>query len=184
MAKDVVFRTEFPWKSVSNTIVFCLVTCIVTASVFALPAVTLSGASGPPTTKMKVAGSGFPGSSLIDVYFDTTDMVLTVTNPKGAFSNLVLQVPAAALPGIHWITAVVRNSGLAAQKSFTVQTDWPQAGFTAKNRRSNPYENMLSPSTVGSIDLDWTFQTGETLIAPSQGVIVNGVLYVTSHDNN
>ena len=99
---------------------------------------------------------------LIDVYIDTTDVAVTIAT-AGAFS-IVVQIPAAAIPGNHFVTAVVRTSGIGSQKAFLVQTNWAQQGFTAKGKRSNPYENVLSPSNVGLIDLDWSFTTGGTII--------------------
>jgi hypothetical protein len=139
------------------------------------PAVSLSVTSGPPTTNLKISATGFPPGVLIDVYFDVTDMALRVAGPKGGFST-VLQVPAATQPGTHWVTAEVRTTGVAAQQSFLVSTNWAQQGFTAKGKRYNPYENVLSPSNVGSIDRDWSFTTGGSVY--SSPVVANGIVYV------
>src|ERR1019366_4320747 len=57
------------------------------------PAVTLSVKAGPPTTNLSVSGSGFPASTAIDIYFDTTDLALTVTNSSGSFSGIKILVP-------------------------------------------------------------------------------------------
>jgi outer membrane protein assembly factor BamB len=157
--------------------------CLLTAAAFAAtPSIKLSKTSGPPTTNITVSGSGFAASSLIDIYFDTTDMVLVVSSTTGTFSKIPLQVPAAAQPGTHWVTAGVRATGSAAQKSFLVRTNWTEFGFTSKNKRSNPYENALNPSTVGSIDLDWSFTTGAAV--ESSPAVANGVVYVGSYDGN
>lgn len=53
----------------------------------------------------------------MDVYFDTTDLVLVVANGQGRFSA-EMKVPASALPGVHWVTAVGRTSSKVAQKPF------------------------------------------------------------------
>ena len=137
--------------------VLCAAACLLTAAALGAPNVSLSKVTGPPTTALTVSGTAFGASHLIDLYFDTGDVALVVSSPTGTFSQIALQVPAAAVPGTHWVTAVVRVSGLAAQTSFLVQTDWTEFGFTPKGKRNNPYENVLNPSTVGSIDLDWTF---------------------------
>src|SRR5271165_6949544 len=92
----------------------CALACLLMDVALAAPSVKLSKTSGAPTTNITVSGSGFSASSLIDIYFDTTDMVLAVSSSTGVFSNIALQVPAAAQPGTHWVTAVVRSSGSAA----------------------------------------------------------------------
>jgi hypothetical protein len=92
------------WKAAALFVIICLFA----AAVFATPAVKLSTASGSPTTKLTISGSGFPASRLVDLYFDTTDLALVVSSATGTFSNIALQVPAAAQPGTHWVTAVVR----------------------------------------------------------------------------
>ena len=155
---------------------------LLTGTVLAAPSLTLSKTSGPPTTALTVSGSGFAASSLIDIYFDLTDTALVLSSSTGTFSNIALQVPAAAQPGTHWVTAVVRNSASAAQMSFLVQTNWVERGFGPQNRRSNPYENVLNPSTVASIDVDWSFATGN--VVTSSPAVAKGVVYVGSIDHN
>jgi len=66
---------------------------------FAQPAVTLSVESGTPTTRLQISGSGFPASTAVAIYFDTTELALTTTGSTGAFSGIEIQVPASALPG-------------------------------------------------------------------------------------
>jgi outer membrane protein assembly factor BamB len=182
MNLDLIFPTKSLRRAVWKPAVLCLLTCLLTAAVFATPAVKLSTVSGPPTTNVTISGSGFPASRLIDLYFDTTDMVLVVSSATGTFSNVRFQVPAKAQPGTHWVTAAVRASGLAAQKSFLVRTNWEQRGFTPNHKGLNPYENVLNPSNVGSLDLHWSFPTeGPVLSSPA---VANGVVYVGSTDRN
>jgi hypothetical protein len=54
-------------------------------------------------------------------------------------------------PGMsRWIGRnVQRVGGAAAQKAFLVRTDWAQFRFSLKHKGLNPYENVLSPATVG-----------------------------------
>jgi outer membrane protein assembly factor BamB len=158
----------------------CMFACMLTSAAFGAAAVTISTASGPPTTKLTVSGSGFAAGRLIDIYFDTTDEVLTVSSSTGTFTKIALQVPAAALPGTHWVTATVRATGVAAQASFLVQTNWAERGFTGTSKRTNPYENVLSPSTVGSIDMDWSFPSG--VAGFSSPAVANGVVYIGSNN--
>lgn len=122
----------------------------------AVPAVSASPRFNPPSTSTNASGTGFGATEAVDLYFDTTDEALVVTNASGAFASTALAVPAAAPPGTHWITAVGRHSGLAAQVSFTVRTDWAQQGYGAANKAFNPYENVLSPQNVAALGQVWS----------------------------
>jgi hypothetical protein len=126
---------------------------------FSQPAVSLSPSGGPPTTKLLVSGSHFSPFAAIDIYFDTADQALAIADGSGSFSHIAIQVPASALPGQHWVTAVQRSGAIGAQALFRVNTNWSQFRFTPRHNGLNPYENVLSPSTVGSIDLHWSFTT-------------------------
>src|SRR5580704_7163863 len=97
---------------------------------------------GHPSTAAKVGGGGFAKSEAVDIYFDTTDEALAVTNDKGKFTAVPLTVPAGATPGTHWVTAIGRKDGVAAQTKFTVQTDWVEHGFGSDGKRTNLYENV------------------------------------------
>src|SRR5262245_64869942 len=81
------------------------------ATVTAAPRVRLSSHSGPPTSTLRVSGTGFGAHRAVDIFFDTTDEALAATNGKGAFSRITIRVPASAVPGKHHITAVQRHSG-------------------------------------------------------------------------
>ena len=148
------------------------------------PKLTLGTKSGPPTTTVLVSGSGLPAEAAVDLYFDSADLALAVTNSTGAFSKIAIEVPASALPGTHYVTAVARSNGEAAQTTFSVQTNWAEEGFTPKGKRSNPYENLLSPSTVGAIDLHWSYPTGGAVISSPAIANKGGVVYVGSLDDN
>src|SRR5580704_16961584 len=97
-----------------------------TGIIFAQPALNVSPISGPPTDQANVDGTGFGASEAVDIYFDRTDAALATTAASGAFTGIRLNIPATALPGMHWITGVGRQSGLAAQASFLVRADWTQ----------------------------------------------------------
>src|SRR5208283_1569616 len=127
---------------------------------FGQPKVTVSPKSNPPTTNVLVSGSGFSPYAAIDIYFDTTDEALASANASGAFSKISIPVPASAVPGTHWVTAVQRSNNESAQTPFRVNTNWAEFGFTPNGKRFNPYENVLSPSTVSAIDLLWSYTTG------------------------
>jgi hypothetical protein len=143
------------------------------------PAVTLSPTVGPPTSTVGVSGTTFGSTEAVDVYFDTIDEALAATTVQGAFA-IRIQVPGAAVPGTHWVTAVGRHSGLSAQAAFLVQTDWAQFHNNSRRTGSNPYENVLSPANVANLDVDWSAATGDIVF--SSPAVANGVVYVGSFD--
>lgn len=144
---------------------------------------TLSPNSGPPASTFQVSAGGFPDDTAVDIYFDTTDMALAVTGGTGGFSGIAIKVPASAVPGTHWVTAVARGTtGKAAQAAFNVQTNWPEFPYSVLRKGFNPYENVLSPTTVGSIDVDWFYTTGGPVA--SSPAVVNGIVYFGSGDDN
>ena len=49
----------------------------------AAPSITLSKKSGPPTSQILVSGRGFEPNVGVDIYFDTRDEALVVTNNQG-----------------------------------------------------------------------------------------------------
>jgi len=97
-------------------------TCVVlfapaASAMAATPALTLTPGFGPPGVSVTVKGSGFGATEAVDVYFDSTDMVVAATSSTGA-SSTSFTVPAATPTGTHWVSAVGRASGLSAQHSF------------------------------------------------------------------
>jgi outer membrane protein assembly factor BamB len=89
-------------------------------------------------------------------------------------------VPSAALPGTHYITAIGRHTGDAAQAAFTVSTNWPKFAGGVHNQSLNAYENVLSPSMVSGLDVLWTAPTGS--LVQSSPAYFSGRLYVGSRD--
>jgi len=153
-----------------------------TAAVTAAPSVRLSRDSGPPTSRVRVSGTGFGAHRAVDIYFDTTDKAQVTTNGNGAFSGIPVTVPASAVPGTHHITAVQRHSSRRAQARFLVNTNWDQFRHTPSHTGVNRYENVLSPSNVAGLGLDWRFRTRG--IVNSSPSVVNGVVYIGSDDRN
>ena len=133
---------------------------LLSALCFAQPTLTLSVKSWPPTTNLNVSGSGFPAFALIDIHFDTTDLALVNANGSGGFSKIHILVPAAALPGKHWVSAEERSTETGAQMPFTVYTNWAQFHFAPNHSGLNPYENVLSATTAGNLGLRWSYTPG------------------------
>ncbi len=142
---------------------------------------------GPPTSQAEVVGNGFDPNATLDLYFDSTDVGLVVTDNEGSFglalkaptlrqSGGAILIPKDAVPGTHTITAVERITQLQAQVAFTVRSDWPQFQFEPDHTGLNPYENVLSTDNVGNLTLRWL---GIGIGIP---VVADGVLYVADFD--
>ena len=149
----------------------------------ALTVVHVSPKTDHPTATGKVEGSGFAADEAVDVYWDTTDILLAVTNSSGSFSWHTFQVPANATPGQHWVTAIGRTSGDAAQVAFSVSTTWAEHGFTPRGRRNNSWENVISAANVNTLDVAWTVQTDPSIYS-SSAAYCKGVVYIGSLDGN
>ncbi len=143
---------------------------------------------GPPTTQAEVVGNGFDPNATLDLYFDSTDVGLVVTDNEGSFglalkaptirqNGLTIQIPNDAVPGTHSITAVERITQLQAQVPFTVRTDWAQYHFGPDHAGYNPYENVLSPETVGNLTIRWKYTLGgQVFTSPT---VANGIVYAS-----
>jgi outer membrane protein assembly factor BamB len=180
------------YRSLTLTLLLLLTACLLGSTMATaeenlatIPAIVINPTVGPPTTKVSVSGIGFDPYAAVDIYFDLTDMALTVTNGAGAFGGgsilggIAIQVPASAVPGTHWITAVERYGIKAAQKPFIVRTDWAQFHFSPDHKGVNPFENLLSPATVVSLGEKWNDLAGEQSDSPA---VVNGVVYLGASD--
>src|SRR5207302_711527 len=110
-------------------------------------AVTLSRNAAPPTASVDVGGSAFGATELVDVYLDATDLAVGSTDGAGSFSGVTITIPAAAVPGTHWVSLVGRRTGLSAQKALLVRTNWSQFRNEVRHRALNTVENVLSPAT-------------------------------------
>jgi outer membrane protein assembly factor BamB len=117
--------------------------------------VKLAPAAAHPEAAVAVSGAHFADSEAIDVYVDAVDTLLVVSTSTGTFSGTVT-VPAAAGPGKHYITAIGRRSGAAAQGALTVTTPWVEYGFGAKHLGWNPYENTIDSDNVAQLGLLWS----------------------------
>jgi outer membrane protein assembly factor BamB len=161
---------------------FLLVACLLLCGIAgAAPSITLSKKSGPPTSGILVSGRGFRPNVGVDIYFDTKDRALIVTNGEGEFENVRIHVPRSARPGKHWVTALERNNDKGAQKPFLVQTNWSQFRFGPQRDGFNPFENVLNPDTVPSLRVKWVYHTGSFNGVCGAPVVVDGMVYVHSY---
>jgi outer membrane protein assembly factor BamB len=161
---------------------FLFVTCLLLCGgASAAPSITLSKKSGPPTSKILVSGRGFEANVGVDIFFDTKDKALVVTNGQGEFHDAGIHAPRSARPGKHWVTSLERNNDKGAQQPFLVRTDWSEFHFDADGTRLNPYENVLNPSTVSGLGLQWSYST--LYYQDSSMAIADGVVYVGPKDS-
>jgi outer membrane protein assembly factor BamB len=146
----------------------------------AQPVVTVSPTSGEPTEKTTVSGTGFGASETVDIYFDTADLALAITDRSGSFSGIQLTVPGSAVPGKHTITGVGRNSGLSSQTNSLVRVNWAEFRRNHFHTGYNPREHVLNVGNVGSMQLLWSADIGDDYA--SSPAVANGVVYVGSRD--
>jgi hypothetical protein len=139
------------------------------------PGALVSPTTGSPTTTVTVTGSGFDKFSSIDVYFDSTDLALGVTNGSGVVS-VELTLPSSATAGVHWITLDERATHEAGQVAVTVNTNWLMQGFNGYNRGFNPYEGSITRSNVNTLELAW--QVTVPSANPAAMIEADGNLYV------
>ncbi len=145
---------------------------------YSQPAISVSRASGPPTTSLRISGSGFAPNSDIDVYFDTQDQAFAKADGWGSFSQITIQAPASALSGTHWVSAVDGRGQTGAQVQFTVQADWNE--FHRRNMlRYNPYENVLNIGNAGKLRVKWHYSQGWPIA--SAPAVAAGTLYIASY---
>ena len=114
---------------------------------------TPSPAVGPPTSATAAIGEGIAPGERVVLGFDRRSVGTTRAGLYETFSEEV-NVPVEATPREH-ISARGALSGQATA-TFTGQTDWPTARFVPEGTGHNPYENVLSPSTVGNLELAWS----------------------------
>jgi hypothetical protein len=90
-------------RSRPNTfLAFPFVACLLPSGVAsAAPSIALSKKSGPPTSEILVSGRGFKTNVIVNVYFDTKNERLVVTDGNGAFDPVGIHVPRSARPGEH-----------------------------------------------------------------------------------
>jgi len=147
---------------------------------YAAPSITLSAASGPPTTSVAVSGSGFAPGEHVAIFFGTKHEATATADGSGNLPSTEVRIPAAAKPGRHWISAVDRATQICVHEPFLVNTNWAEFGFVPEGGRNNIYENVLDRKNVASLDTLWVATTGS--VVGSSPAVANGVVYVGSED--
>lgn len=147
------------------------------ASAATTPVITLRPTSGPPTSKVSIAGTGFGHAETVVVNFSTTRVLTATTSATGGLSG-AFNVPTTKPPGSYRVTATGQTSRLTTSKTFLVRTNSPEFHFNAARTGQNRYENVLTPSRVPALVPAWTDTTSSTV--NSSPAVVNGVAYVTA----
>ena len=164
------------------TCVLVLATTLVAApGQAAAPAVAVSPNVGAPGAVTTVTGTDFPPSVLVDMYFDYQQVGFVATSGTGGFSY-ALTVPTTATPGAHTITGLVHNGSTAAQKTYTVRTNWPQWRGEATGRGNNRFENVLDYYSVSDLDLEATLASGVSHSAAA--ITAGGYIYSVGSDGH
>src|ERR1700686_2037004 len=92
-----------------NWCAFLFITCLLFSGLSsASPSIHLAKRTGPPTSGILVSGRGFGPNVGVDIFFDTKDEALVVTDGKGEFDDAGIFAPRSAHPGQHWVTALER----------------------------------------------------------------------------
>ncbi|RJR34844.1 MAG: hypothetical protein C4567_15125 [Deltaproteobacteria bacterium] len=156
---------------------FLLIMLIASQSL-ASPNIINTPAKGPPKKQLTITGAEFEAFEAVDIFFDLDDLALTVSDSTGQFSA-TLKVPATAAPGTHWVTAIGRRSGLAAQKAFSVNTNWYQYRYNTSRTGFNPHENVLRVGNVGDLQFLWGYDTAHGI--ESTPAVVDGRVYVGNY---
>jgi uncharacterized repeat protein (TIGR01451 family) len=141
-------------------------------------AVQLSVTVGPPTTQFTVTGTGFGRNETVTISFDGVTSV-TSSNGAGSFVSSPITVPPDATPGAYPVFATGASSD-GAVSSFLVRTDWASYRFSSSRAGMNPYENVLSASSLLAHGLTqaWSATTAGRPLQPP--AVANGVVYVGS----
>jgi outer membrane protein assembly factor BamB len=161
-------------------------TALIVPCLFAQPvaavtttSITLKPTFGPPTTIVKMDGTGFGASETVNVYFSAAQVATvpsTITTTSTGTFTASFTVPTSARPGKHAVMASGQTSLLSASQNFLVRTNWAKFHFDLNNSGFNPYENVIGPSNVSGLTTAWTGNTGYNIF--SSPAVANGVVYV------
>ena len=145
------------------------------------PTIKLNITFGPPSALVNVNGTGFGISEQINLSFDANSIASTNTDASGSFSNTIT-IPNSALPGNHTLSATGVTSGAMVQRTFLVQTSWPEFGYSTWHSHYNPHENVINATNVSSLVVasGWPVKAGNVI--NSSPAVNNGSIYVGSCD--
>lgn len=170
---------RIPARHLSVSLVCLALSILSVLPVHAIPGLTLSRRSGPPTTVLAVSGSGFQADEPVTVSFDTLALATATASSAGDVALVRIDVPKTALPGDHLVRMVGQRSNTVAQAAFIVRTNWPMFQFSARRSGFNPYENVLNRTNVDKLAVAWKVPV--TGLYPSL-ITVEGRVYTSARD--
>jgi hypothetical protein len=173
-------------------------TLIKSVSQFTIAAgeITISPATGPVDTALRIAGTGFIPSTAITIKYDNVAVTIsdgdTVTNTSGNFDSYIYVPESVA--GSHTITVIVGSSDVS--KTFTVKPDIiisPQSGEAGTqvtvscagfSRRAQPiiYFNAYPVETLTGVIADTKGSFSTSFIVPEG--LAAGVYLIEADDGS
>ena len=152
-------------------ITFVLITVLIVGSgpvsgVTSATRLSAAPISGPPTTVVTLTGAGFGVTERVALFFDQAFLGSAWTDPSGSFRRSAT-IPASARPGTHTLRGRGTTSGKVAAAPFVVRTNWPQFRNGPAHNGFNPYENVLTRSSVSGLRVYWSKAVSDTAASPS-----------------
>lgn len=88
---------------------------------------------------------------------------------------------AGQIVGNHYGSDGIAHGWLAERSNHGPKAaNWSQFRFNPEHTGSNPFENILNPTTVGSLDVQWKFRTTYSSL-DGQPTVAEGVVYVGAY---
>src|SRR5450631_9621 len=111
-----------------------------------------------------------------------------MSRPRGMKRRMRLQIKAFTIAVSTWIMLAssplsIRAQNLDPATLLNPPTDsWPiyHGDYSGKRHSSL---TQITPQNVGSLTLEWAFQTNQNAIIKSSPLLVDGVIYFTVPDN-
>jgi len=141
-----------------------------------------SPSTSPPGQSVMTSGTGFSANETVQIYWNSTTGPLLATTTADANGNIrqAITLPANAVPGANSLIGVGQTSGLSFTAPLTIDTSWGDFGFDDAHQRENTFDQDISTSNVGNLQLKWTATTASGL--EDSPVYANGLVYLATED--
>ncbi|MFZ5896453.1 MAG: hypothetical protein ACOY0T_35695 [Myxococcota bacterium] len=121
--------------------------------------------AAPPGTSVTVTGSGFAPGAEVQLTLDSEPVANAIAAIDGTI-HLEFEISLDMQPGVYMLSAT--SAGSSGSARFAVRTDFAQDGFAPNYARYNPYENVVGPDNVLSLQRRWR----STNLSPLRGRII------------
>ena len=141
-----------------------------------------SPTTSPPGQSVTVTGTGFQANESVQIHWDSVSGPLLQTTLANTNGNIrqAITIPSTAIPGINRLIAQGQTSELSFTASINIDTDWGDFGFDDAHQRENTFDQEISTSNVGNLQLKWTATTASKL--EDSPVYANGLVYLATED--